>query len=79
MITRSQRVLGQQRLEATDVVEVGMGEPDPTEVGGIDDRAQHGQELLALDHRAGVDENRFRSVHDVSVDGDEAEARDGEG
>ena len=46
---------------------------------GIDDRPQRGHELLALDDRSGVDQDRLGTVEDEGVDRNDAEAGDGEG
>ena len=72
-------VLGQQLVECADVVEVGVGEPDPLELGGVDDRSQRGHEVVALDHRAGVDQDGLGTVEDERVERNESEPRDREG
>jgi hypothetical protein len=73
------RVVGQQLGQGADVVEVGVGEPDPPQVGWIDDRPQRGHELLTLDDRSGVDQDRLGTVEDEGVDRNHSESGDGEG
>ena len=60
---------GDEVADGADVIEVGVGEPDPAEVGGIDDRTQGLQELVALDDGAGVDQDGLLPVQDEGVDG----------
>src|SRR5215217_5707872 len=73
------RVLGQQLGQGTDVVEVGVGEPDPPQVGWVDDRPQRGHELLALDDRSGVDQDGLGTMEDERVDRNNSISGDGEG
>ncbi len=72
-------VLGEQLMQRADVVEVRVGEPDPLEVGRVDDRPQSGHELVALHDGAGVDQDRLGTVEDEGVERDESEAGDREG
>jgi hypothetical protein len=72
-------VLCQQLRQGADVVEVGVGEPDPSQVGWIDDRPQHAHELLTLDDRSGVDQDGLGTVEDERVDRNDSESGDGEG
>ena len=69
------RVLGQQPVQRPDVVEVRVGQPDPAQVGRVDDGPQRGHEVVALDHRTRVDEDRFCSMQDEGIDRDEPEPR----
>ena len=76
---RSCGVLGQQLWQGPDVVEVGVGEPDPPQVGWIDDRSQRGHELVALDDRSGVDQDGLGTVEDERVDRNDTESGERDG
>ena len=65
-------------VAGSDVVEVGVGEPDPLQVGRIDDRSQRRHELVAFDDGAGVDKDGLGSMQDERVDRNQSEARDRE-
>jgi hypothetical protein len=45
-----------------------VGEPDPPELGGVDDRSQGCHELLALHPGSGVDQHRFTAMEHERVD-----------
>jgi hypothetical protein len=65
-------------MQRSDVIEVRVSEPDPLEVGRVDDRLKRRHELVALHYCSGIDQHRLGTVEDEGVDGNEAEARDRE-
>src|SRR5664280_1309424 len=57
-------------MQRSDVIEVRVSEPDPLEVGRVDDRLKRRHELVAVHYCSGIDQHRLGTV--------EAEARDRE-
>ena len=72
------RILRQQLRQTADVVEVRMGEPQPSQVGGIDDGPKRRHELRALHRSPRIDQDGLRALDDERVDRDHAVAWDWE-
>lgn len=65
-------------MERSDVVPVGMAEPDPFKVPWIDHCAEGRDELILLDNRACVDEQGRRPMEYEGIDRHEAHTGNGE-
>jgi len=57
------------------VVAVGVGDPEPSHVGGIEHLGKNGDEVLVGSAEAGVDDHGLLGVQDKGVDGKEPESR----
>ena len=59
----------EQVEQATGVVAVGMGQPDPADVGRVEHLGQPGDEVAVGQPEAGVDDDRLLGVQHEGVDG----------
>jgi hypothetical protein len=62
--------------ETTGVVAVGVGQPDPPDVLGVEHRAETVHEVTVRKADPGVHDDRLRSVEHEGVDGQEPDRRD---
>ena len=76
VITRRCGIGIEERGQGADVVEVGVGEPDPAQLARIDHRRQRRHELGGAGDGAGVDEDGLAAVQHERVDGERAEGGD---
>jgi hypothetical protein len=57
----------EQLKEATSVVSIRVGQPDPPHVGRVDDRRQVTDEILVGIAQAGVDDHRLLGVQNKGI------------
>ncbi len=57
-------------MQAADVVEIRVAQPDPPEIGRVDDRFECPHEIRALESGPGLDEDGLGALDDERVDRD---------